>query len=86
MSVCASVARSTTPSTCAISAWTCSASCRSSRQIVTEDLDRDVRASAGEHVIDAVRNRLANRDVRAGQQRDLLSQLLEHRLARPIAI
>ena len=54
------------------------------RQIVAEDLDRDVRTCAGEHVVDAVRDRLADCDVCAREQRDLLPHLLEQRFARPV--
>ena len=49
-------------------------------EIVAEDLHGDVRARARQHVVDAVGDRLADRDVRAGQQRDLLTKLLEHGL------
>ena len=53
-------------------------------EIVAEDLDGDVGARPGEHVVDAVGNGLANRDVGSRQQRGLLSQLLEHCFARPV--
>ena len=45
-----------------------------SAKIVTEDLDRDVGPRAGQHVIDPVRNRLPNRDVRPGQRRETSPQ------------
>ena len=51
-------------------------------QIVAEDLDGDVGARARQHVVDAVRDRLADRDVRAREQRHLLPQLLEEGLLR----
>ena len=38
------------------------------RKIVAEDLDGDVRAGAGEHVVDAMRDGLADRDVGAREQ------------------
>jgi hypothetical protein len=43
-------------------------------EIRPEDLDRDVRARPGEHVIDAVADRLADRDVRAGQHGEGLAK------------
>ena len=54
------------------------------REIVAEDLDGDVRARAGEHVVDAMRDWLADGDVGPREQRDFLSQFLEHGFARPI--
>ena len=41
-------------------------------------------ARVPEHVIDAMRDRLADRDVRSWEQRRFLPQLLEHLFARPI--
>ena len=84
MSVCASVARSTTPVDLRHLALHLAGQLPKRRQIVAEDLHGDVGARAGQHVVDAVRDRLADRDVGARQQRHLLPQLLEHRLARPV--
>ena len=52
--------------------------------IVAKDLDRDVRTGAREHVIDAMRDRLSDRDVRSWEQRRFLPQLLDHLFTRPI--
>ena len=53
------------------------------REIVAEDLHGDVRARAREHVIDAVRDRLTDRHVRARQRREAAAQLREQLRARP---
>ena len=84
MSVCCSVARSTTPSTCDISRLDLARELTQDLQVVAEDLHGDVGARARQHVIDAMRDGLADRDVRARQQRHLLAQLLQHRLARAV--
>ena len=54
-------------------------------QIVTEDLDRDVGARAGQHVVDTVRNRLADDDVDPGYAAHLGAQGIEEGLPAPKA-
>ena len=53
------------------------------QQIIAEDLHRDIGARTGQHVVDPVRNRLTDRDVRTGQRRETPAQLGEQLGARP---
>src|SRR5918992_4789979 len=43
-------------------------------QVLAENLDGDTGARAGQHVVDTMRDRLANRHIGAGQKRNLLTQ------------
>ncbi len=49
-------------------------------EIWPQNLDRDIGASAGQHVIDAVRDGLADDDAHAGQARELRAQRGQQRL------
>ena len=53
-------------------------------EIGTEDLHRDVRPRAREHVVDPVRDRLADGDVHARNEREPLADLLQHLLLRSV--
>ena len=52
----------------------CAAELPEHLKVVAEDLDRDARARAGEHMIDPMRDRLADRNVHARDQRELAAQ------------
>ena len=56
------------------------------REIVAEYLDGHIGPRARQHVVDAMRDRLADGDVGAGHERQPLSNLVEHDLARPPAL
>ena len=53
-------------------------------EVVAEDFHRHVGPCAGEHVVNAVRNRLADDDVHAGNQREIAAQRLEEFLLGPL--
>ena len=74
MSICCSSDRSTTPGTRLTAVAHALAEPPQRAEVVAEHLDGDVRARAGQHVVDAVRDRLADRDVRAGQRREAAAQ------------
>ena len=86
MSICCSSDRSTTPGTPADGLAHALAEPAQRAQVVAEDLDGDVRARARQHVIDPVRDRLADRHVRAGQRRKPAPQLGEQLVARPLGL
>ena len=69
-SVCCSSDRSATPATPRHRVADALAEPPQRRQVVADDLDGDVGARARQHVIDAVRDRLPDRHVRARQRRE----------------
>ena len=55
-------------------------------EIIAEDLHRDVRTRARQHVIDAVRDRLTDRHVGARQRRETTAQIGQQFRARPFRV
>ena len=82
-SICCSSDRSTTPWTPTHRITDVFAETAQRRQVVAEDLDGDVGARSGQHVVDAMRDRLTDRHVGARQRRETAPQVREQLRTRP---